>query len=75
VSLVDLSSPRGIAIFGVIIAYPAMDTIIIVPSFLIVVNYSDDFIVIPTRLSNNPFSCRHRQTCMLRKWMRMMIVH
>jgi hypothetical protein len=39
VSLADLSPPRGIAIFGVIIAYPAMDTIIIVPSFLIVVNY------------------------------------
>jgi hypothetical protein len=39
VSLADLSPPRGIAIFGVIIAYPAMDTIIIVPSFLIVANY------------------------------------
>ena len=35
----DFSSYRGVAIFSVIIAYPILDAIIIVPSFLIVVNY------------------------------------
>ncbi len=39
VSLADLSSSRGLAIFSVIIAYPVLDAIIMVPSFLIVVNY------------------------------------
>jgi ABC-type branched-subunit amino acid transport system substrate-binding protein len=39
VSLVELSSSRGIAIFSVIVAYPVLDAIIMVPSFLIVVNY------------------------------------
>jgi ABC-type branched-subunit amino acid transport system substrate-binding protein len=39
VSLADLSSSRGIAIFCVIVAYPVLDAIIMVPSFLIVVNY------------------------------------
>ena len=38
VSLADLSSSRGIAIFCVIVAYPVLDAIIMVPSFLIVVN-------------------------------------
>jgi branched-chain amino acid transport system substrate-binding protein len=38
-NLADLSSIRGIAIFSVIIAYPILDAIIIVPSFLIVANY------------------------------------
>ena len=38
-NLVDLSSIRGITIFSVIIAYPILDAIIIVPSFLIVANY------------------------------------
>ena len=36
VSLADLSSSRGIAIFCVIVAYPVLDAIIMVPSFLIV---------------------------------------
>ena len=35
----DFSSYREAAIFSVIIAYPILDAIIIVPSFLIVVNY------------------------------------
>jgi branched-chain amino acid transport system substrate-binding protein len=39
VSLAELSSSRGIAIFSVILAYPVLDAIIMVPSFLIVVNY------------------------------------
>ena len=38
-NLADLSSMRGITIFSVIIAYPILDAIIIVPSFLIVANY------------------------------------
>lgn len=38
-NLADLSSIRGITIFSVIIAYPILDAIIIVPSFLIVANY------------------------------------
>ncbi len=38
-NLTDLSSLRGITIFSVIIAYPILDAIIIVPSFLIVANY------------------------------------
>ena len=35
----DFSSYRGVAIFSVIIAYPILDAIIMVPAFLIVVNY------------------------------------
>ena len=41
-SLAELSSSRGIAIFSVIVAYPVLDAIIMVPSFLIVVNYRRD---------------------------------
>src|SRR5690242_19451403 len=39
VSLVEISSSRGLAILSIIIAYPVLDAIIMVPSFLIVVNY------------------------------------
>jgi ABC-type branched-subunit amino acid transport system substrate-binding protein len=39
VSLVELSSSRGTAIFSVIVTFPVLDAIIMVPSFLIVVNY------------------------------------
>ncbi|HEY9387690.1 MAG TPA: penicillin-binding protein activator [Nitrososphaeraceae archaeon] len=39
VSLAELSTSRGLAIFTVIVAYPVLDAIIMVPSFLIVVNY------------------------------------
>ena len=35
----DFSSYRGVAIISVIIAYPILDAIIMVPAFLIVVNY------------------------------------
>ena len=38
----DFSSYREVAIFTVIIAYPILDAIIIVPSFLIVVNYKKE---------------------------------
>jgi branched-chain amino acid transport system substrate-binding protein len=38
-NLADLSSIRGITNFSVILAYPILDAIIIVPSFLIVANY------------------------------------
>jgi branched-chain amino acid transport system substrate-binding protein len=38
-SLANFSSSRGIAMFLVLLAYPILDAIIIVPSFLIVVNY------------------------------------
>ena len=38
----DFSSYREAAIFTVIIAYPILDAIIIVPSFLIVVNYKKE---------------------------------
>lgn len=38
-SLADLSSSRGVAMFSVIVAFPVLDAIIIVPSFLIVANY------------------------------------
>jgi ABC-type branched-subunit amino acid transport system substrate-binding protein len=38
-SLVEISSSRGLAILSIIIAYPVLDAIIMVPSFLIVVNY------------------------------------
>lgn len=38
-SLANFSSSRGIAMFSVMVAYPILDAIIIVPSFLIVVNY------------------------------------
>lgn len=38
-NLANFSSPRGIAMFSVLVAYPILDAIIIVPSFLIVVNY------------------------------------
>jgi hypothetical protein len=34
VSLVDLSTYNGVAAFSVKVAYPAIDAIIIVPSFL-----------------------------------------
>jgi len=37
--LANFSSPRGIAMFSVLVAYPILDAIIIVPSSLIVVNY------------------------------------
>ncbi len=39
VSLIEVSSSRGSAILSIIIAYPVMDAIIMVPSCLIVVNY------------------------------------
>ncbi|MFL6347124.1 MAG: hypothetical protein ACJ72X_02370, partial [Nitrososphaeraceae archaeon] len=39
VSLVEISSSRGLAILSIIVAYPVLDAIIMVPSFLIVVNY------------------------------------
>ena len=39
VSLVEISSSRGLVILSIIIAYPVLDAIIMVPSFLIVVNY------------------------------------
>jgi branched-chain amino acid transport system substrate-binding protein len=38
-SLANFSSPRGVALFSVLVAYPILDAIIIVPSFLIVLNY------------------------------------
>ena len=38
----DLSSYRGVAIFTVIISYPILDAIIMVPAFLIVVNYKKE---------------------------------
>ena len=38
-SLVEISSSRGLAILSIIVAYPVLDAIIMVPSFLIVVNY------------------------------------
>ena len=38
-SLIEVSSSRGLAILSIIIAYPVMDAIIMVPSFLIVINY------------------------------------
>ncbi|HEY7570159.1 MAG TPA: ABC transporter substrate-binding protein [Nitrososphaeraceae archaeon] len=38
-SLIEVSSSRGSAILSIIIIYPVMDAIIMVPSFLIVVNY------------------------------------
>lgn len=38
-SLANFSSPRGIALFSVMVAYPILDAVIMVPSFLIVVNY------------------------------------
>lgn len=38
----DLSSYRGVAVFTVIIAYPILDAIIVVPAFLIVVNYKKE---------------------------------
>lgn len=38
----DLSSYRGVAVFTVIIAYPILDAIIMVPAFLIVVNYKKE---------------------------------
>jgi len=38
-SLANLTSPRGVALFSVIVAYPILDAIIIIPSFLIVINY------------------------------------
>jgi branched-chain amino acid transport system substrate-binding protein len=41
-SFADFSSYREAAIFSVIIAYPILDAIIIVPSFLIVVNYKKE---------------------------------
>ena len=34
-----LSSPRGIAMFGVIIAYPIMDAVLMVPAIVILLNY------------------------------------
>src|SRR5918911_2904656 len=34
-----LSSPRGIAMFAVIIAYPVMDAVLIVPAIVILVNF------------------------------------
>ena len=37
--LANFSSPRGIVMFSVLVAYPILDAIIIVPSSLIVVNY------------------------------------
>ncbi len=39
VNLVEISSSRGLVILSIIIAYPVLDAIIMVPSFLIVVNY------------------------------------
>jgi ABC-type branched-subunit amino acid transport system substrate-binding protein len=39
ISLADFSSPRGVSMFSVIVAYPILDAIIMVPSFLIVINY------------------------------------
>lgn len=42
VSLVDLSTYNGVATFSVVVAYPAIDAIIIVPSFLILVNYKKE---------------------------------
>ena len=41
-SLANFSSSRGIAMFSVLVAYPVLDAIIIVPSFLIVVNYRNE---------------------------------
>jgi branched-chain amino acid transport system substrate-binding protein len=38
-SLIEVSSSRGSAILSIIIIYPVIDAIIMVPSFLIVVNY------------------------------------
>ena len=38
----DLSSFRGVGVFTVIIAYPILDAIIMVPAFLIVVNYKKE---------------------------------
>jgi hypothetical protein len=38
-SLIEVSSSRGLAILSIIIAYPVLDAIIMVPSFLIVINY------------------------------------
>src|SRR5215831_36950 len=38
-SLIEVSSSRGSAILSIIIIYPVIDAIIMVPSFLIVINY------------------------------------
>ena len=38
-SLVEISSSRGLAILSIIVAYPVLDAIVIVPSFLILVSY------------------------------------
>lgn len=39
VDIANFSSSRGIAIFSILVAYPILDSIIIVPSFLIILNY------------------------------------
>jgi len=38
-NLANFTSPRGVALFSILIAYPILDAVIIVPSFLIVLNY------------------------------------
>jgi branched-chain amino acid transport system substrate-binding protein len=38
-NLSDLSSPRGIAMFTVIVAYPILDAILMVPAIVILVNF------------------------------------
>src|SRR5690242_2980248 len=42
VNLADLSSTRGIAIFAVILAYPILDAILMVPAIVILVNFKNE---------------------------------
>lgn len=53
-----LSSYRGVAIFTVIVSYPILDAIIMVPAFLIVVNYKKEPHPLDLQISRN-FSCRN----------------
>ncbi|MDQ5869847.1 MAG: penicillin-binding protein activator [Thermoproteota archaeon] len=39
INFADLSSPRGIAMFGVISAYPILDAILMVPAIVILINF------------------------------------
>jgi len=41
-NLADLSSTRGIAIFAVIVAYPILDAILMVPAIVILVNFKNE---------------------------------
>ena len=41
-NLADLSSTRGIAIFAVIVAYPILDAILMIPAIVILVNFRNE---------------------------------